>query len=129
MSHIKRHGLRPVGPPIATAVEADGWLHVCGQVPRNDKNELVAGSITQQARAAFDSLVRVLESAGYSTTDVVKLNVWLDDARDFNDFNKVYSEYFKPENAPARVAVVAAMVVDCKVEIDCVAYKRVSDKA
>lgn len=126
MSDIKRHGLRPFGPPIATAVEADGWLHVCGQVPRDpdNNNELVSGNITAQAKVAFNNLVRILESAGYALTDVVKINIWLDDARDFADFNKVYSEYFTSEHAPARVCLVSPMVVDCKVEMDCIAYKK-----
>ena len=39
-------------------------------------------------------------------------------------FNKVFSEYFKPEHAPARACVQANMMVDCKVEIDCIAYKK-----
>ncbi|MDL2267144.1 RidA family protein [Desulfovibrio sp. OttesenSCG-928-G15] len=130
MSGITRHGLRPFGPPIATAVEADGWLHVCGQVPRDpeNNNELATGSITVQAEVTFKNLIRVLESAGYSLADVVKINIWLDDARDFADFNKVYTRYFAPEHAPARVCVVSSMVVDCKVEMDCIAYKKPSGK-
>ena len=124
MSEIIRHGLRPFGPPIAKAVEADGWLHVCGQVPRDENNELVGGTIATQAKVTLDNMVRILESAGYSTADVVKVNIWLADARDVGDFNKVYAEYFGPENAPARVAVIADMVVDCKVEVDCIAWKK-----
>jgi reactive intermediate/imine deaminase len=124
MCGIKRHGLRPFGPPITTAVEADGWLYICGQIPRDENNELVGGSIAVQAEITLDNLVRVLASADYTADDVVKVNVWLADAKDIGDFNKVYSRYFKPDNAPARVCVVSAMVVDCKVEVDCIAYKR-----
>ena len=56
--------------------------------------------------------------------DVVRTGVWLADPRDFWSFNKVFSEYFSPEHAPARACVQANMMVDCKVEIDCVAYKK-----
>lgn len=48
--------------------------------------------------------------------------MWLDDARDFAAFNTVFQKYFG-ENPPARACVESKMVVDCKVEIDCVAYK------
>ncbi|MNR67614.1 putative aminoacrylate peracid reductase RutC [compost metagenome] len=54
----------------------------------------------------------------------MRAGVWLEDSRDFTSFNKVFSEYFKPEHAPARACVQANMMVDCKVEIDCVAYKK-----
>jgi enamine deaminase RidA (YjgF/YER057c/UK114 family) len=35
----------------------------------------------------------------------------------------VFKEYFG-ENPPARACVVSSMVIDCKVEVDCVAYKK-----
>jgi enamine deaminase RidA (YjgF/YER057c/UK114 family) len=37
----------------------------------------------------------------------------------------VFREYFGA-NPPARAAVQCSMVVDCKVEIECVAYKKAS---
>jgi enamine deaminase RidA (YjgF/YER057c/UK114 family) len=52
----------------------------------------------------------------------VRCGVWLDDPRDFQSFNAVFKEYFG-EYPPARACVVSSMVVDCKVEIECVAYK------
>ncbi len=108
--------------PFARAVEADGWLYVSGQVPMVD-GELVSGNVTVQAHQAIKNLVAILSEAGYSTADVVRCGVWLEDARDFAAFNKVFREYFG-ENPPARACVETRMVVDCKVEIDCVAFRR-----
>jgi enamine deaminase RidA (YjgF/YER057c/UK114 family) len=65
----------------------------------------------------------VLKDAGYSAKEVVRLGVWIDDPRDFPEFNKVFGEYFEPQHAPARVTVQASMMCDCKVEVDCIAYK------
>jgi len=108
--------------PFARAVEADGWLYVSGQVPMVN-GEVVAGNIVVQSHQAIQNLVKILQEAGYDTGHVVRCGVWLDDPRDFSSFNKVFQEYFG-ENPPARACVVCSMVVDCKVEIDCVAYKR-----
>ena len=36
---------------------------------------------------------------------------------------RCFKEYFG-ENPPARACVVSSMVIDCKVEVDCVAYKK-----
>jgi enamine deaminase RidA (YjgF/YER057c/UK114 family) len=54
---------------------------------------------------------------------VVRCGVWLDDPRDFQPFNRVFREFFAAD-PPARACVVSSMVVDCKVEIDCVAYRK-----
>ncbi len=107
--------------PIARAAEANGWLYVSGQVPMVD-GQLVAGNITVQARQAILNLIAVLAEAGYAPEHVVRCGVWLDDSRDFAVFNAVFREYFGA-NPPARSCVVSSMAVDCKVEIDCVAYK------
>jgi reactive intermediate/imine deaminase len=122
---IKRHGAEatkgPAALPFARAVQADGWLYVSGQVPLSG-GEVVTGNIEVQAHQAIKNLVAVLKQAGYGPEHVVRCGVWLDDPRDFSSFNKVFREYFG-ENPPARACVVSSMVIDCKVEIDCVAYK------
>jgi reactive intermediate/imine deaminase len=110
--------------PFARAVEANGWLYVSGQVPMVN-GEVVTGNIEAQASQAIRNLLSVLKEAGYAPEHVVRCGVWLDDPRDFQSFNKVFREYFG-ENPPARACVVSSMVIDCKVEIDCVAYKQPS---
>jgi len=107
--------------PFARAVEADGWLYVSGQVPMLN-GEVVEGGIVPQAHQAIRNLLAILKEADYALEHVVRCGVWLDDPRDFQSFNKVFREYFG-ENPPARACVVSSMVVDCKIEIDCIAYK------
>ena len=107
--------------PFARAVQADGWLYVSGQTPMVN-GELVAGNIVAQSRQVITNLHSILNEAGYGPEHVVRCGVWLDDPRDFSFFNSVFKEHFGA-NPPARSCVVSSMVVDCKVEIDCVAYK------
>jgi enamine deaminase RidA (YjgF/YER057c/UK114 family) len=85
--------------------------------------ELVDGGITAQTHAAIRNVIAILREAGYGPEHVVRCGVWLDDPRDFGAFNRVFREYFGA-NPPARACVVSSMVVDCKVELDCVAYKK-----
>jgi reactive intermediate/imine deaminase len=113
--------------PFARAVEASGWLYVSGQVPMAN-GELVAGNITTQSRQAIRNLLSILEEAGYGPEYVVRCGVWLDDPRDFAAFNAVFREYFG-QHPPARACVQSSMVVDCKIEIDCVAFKAPADAA
>lgn len=123
---IKRYGAGETGAggqplPFARAVEAGGWLHVSGQVAM-EKGEIVRGGIVAETRRTLDNLVAILKEAGYGLEDVVRVGVWLDDPRDFWSFNAVYAEVFGA-HPPARACVQSRMMVDCKVEIDCVAYR------
>lgn len=122
---IQRFGTPKAGAlPFAKAAGAEGWLYVSGQVPRDAEGQIVSGNMTTQARVTLDNLQQVLTSAGYSLNDVVRVGVWIDDPRDFGEFNKVYSEYFSTEHAPARVTVQASMMSDIRVEVDCIAFKK-----
>ena len=107
--------------PFARAAQANGWLYVSGQVPMLN-GEVVTGNITVQSHQAIQNLLSILKEAGYGPEHVVRCGVWLDDPRDFSAFNVIFKEYFGA-HPPARACVVSSMVVDCKVEIDCVAYK------
>ena len=86
------------------------------------QGEVIAGNIVAQSQQAIRNLLSILEEAGYAPEHVVRCGVWLEDPRDFSGFNAVFKEHFG-EHPPARACVVSSMVVDCKVEIDCVAYK------
>ena len=68
------------------------------------------------------NVAHALALAGCTLEDVVKTTVWLDDARDFDEFNRVYSEFF-PGNKPARSTTQAKNMVDTKIEIEVIAYK------
>ena len=59
---------------------------------------------------------------GLGLADVVKATVWLDDARDFWSFNRVYAEFF-PNNKPARSTTQAKLMIDVKIEIEVIAYR------
>ncbi len=124
---IKRYGAEKSGAggqnlPFARAVEADGWLYVSGQVPMKD-GEIVGTGIVEQTHLTIKNVIAILEEAGYGLEHVVRVGVWLDDPRDFWSFNGVFKSYFG-EHPPARACVQSTMMVDCKVEIDCVAYKK-----
>ncbi len=108
--------------PFCQATVAGGFVFVSGQVAMGADGEIVEGGIIPQTHKTFENLIAVLAKAGCTLADVVKANVWLDDTRDFQAFNRVYAIYFG-DNLPARSCVQSAMMVDCKVEIDVIAYK------
>jgi 2-iminobutanoate/2-iminopropanoate deaminase len=83
--------------------------------------KLIDGGIKEQARQVMANLSAVLEAAGTELTRTIKATVFLNDIKDFSEFNEVYSEYF-PSNPPARSAFqVAALPLGAMVEIELIA--------
>lgn len=123
---VERIGASPAGPggralPFTKAVRAGDFVFVSGQVPMGPDGEIVGGSIVAQTHQTVANIKAILAELGLTLGDVVKATVWLADTRDFWPFNKVYNEYFGAA-LPARSCVRADMMVDCKVEIEVVAY-------
>jgi reactive intermediate/imine deaminase len=108
--------------PFSPAVRAGDFIYVSGQVPADKNGEIVVGGIEAQTRQVMENLKTVLALAGATLDDVCKSTVWLQDARDFGAFNRIYMSYFG-ENKPARSTTEARLMVDAKVEVDVVAYK------
>ncbi|HEX7867705.1 MAG TPA: RidA family protein [Variovorax sp.] len=108
--------------PFSPAVRAGDFIYVSGQVPVNKEGELVVGGIEAQTRQVMENIKTVLALAGATLDDVCKSTCWLQDARDFGAFNRIYMSYFG-ENKPARSTTEARLMIDARVEIDVVAYK------
>ncbi len=113
---------KPVGP-YSQGVVAGGWLFISGQIPLDpETGEMVEGGFKEKARRVLENLKAVVEAAGGSLEDVVKVTVYLADISRFSEFNEVYQEYFQ-DNKPARVVIqAAALPKGAEVEIEAVAY-------
>jgi 2-iminobutanoate/2-iminopropanoate deaminase len=112
-------GPQPRGP-YSQAIVADGFVFVAGQVPLNPStNELELGDVGSETRRTLQNIQAILEAAGSSLRDVVRVGVFLADLKDFGAMNSVYREFF-PEDSPARTTV-GAQLPKIKVEIDCIA--------
>ncbi|RQR88824.1 MULTISPECIES: RidA family protein [unclassified Burkholderia] len=104
------------------ATKAGDLVFVSGQVARNEDGSIVAGGIEAQTRQTLKNVAHVLALAGCTLGDVVKTTVWLEDARDFAEFNRVYAEFF-PENKPSRSTLQATNMVGTRIEIEAIACK------
>jgi reactive intermediate/imine deaminase len=103
------------------AVKVGNTVYLSGQIPLDPASgEMVAGEVRAQITRVFDNLVAVARAAGGSLQDVVKLNVFLTDLKNFPQVNEIMAQYFQ-EPYPARAAVgVAALPRAAQVEMDAV---------
>ena len=108
--------------PLSKAVRAGDWVFVSGVTAIDKFGQVLNAGIEDQTRHVLETIRTVLASAGCEMSDVVKTTVWLEDPRDFWSFNRVYAEFF-PSDAPARSTLQSGLMLDCKVEIEALAYK------
>jgi 2-iminobutanoate/2-iminopropanoate deaminase len=110
--------------PYSQAVEINGSLYISGQIPINpETGKLVEGDITVQTEQVFRNINAVLESAGYSFSDVVKSTCLLSDMANFKAMNEVYGRYY-PANQPARSSfAVKELALGSLIEIETIAIK------
>jgi 2-iminobutanoate/2-iminopropanoate deaminase len=108
--------------PFHPAVRAGDFIFISGQVSKDADGNMLVGSIEEETRGTIESIRRILAEAGADLSDVVRVTTFLEDVRDFGRYNKVFAEYFKDATL-ARTTVEARAVIDCKIEMDAIAYK------
>ena len=112
----------PVGP-YSLGVKTGNLVFVSGTVGLDSQGKMAGdGSVTAQTRQAFENIMAVLEAAGGSLENVVKVTVFLTDPEDYADMNAVRAEYF-PKDPPASSAFAVKRLIppDLCVEIEAVA--------
>lgn len=110
--------------PYNQAVRAGDFVFVSGQLPIDMSNgELLKDDIKAAARASLTNVRSILEAAGLTLDNVVRVGVFIKDMADFAAVNEVYSEFFK-ENCPARSCVQAVLPKDAVIEIEAIAYAK-----
>ena len=108
--------------PFHPAVRAGDYIFVSGQVAKDEDGNMRAGNIEEECRWTIESIRRVLAEEGADLSDVIKVTVYLEDARNFGRYNKVFAEYFA-DGCLARTTVEARAAIEVKIEMDAIAYR------
>ena len=105
-------------------VQAGNMVFVSGQVARNMHGELVGkGDIKAQTRQALENVKDVLETAGATMDDVVKVTVFVTNVVEhYTEIHEARAEYWK-SNYPASTMVEVRSLVspDMLIEIEAIA--------
>jgi enamine deaminase RidA (YjgF/YER057c/UK114 family) len=124
MAPIKHFAAPPglTAPPLSFAARVGDLLFVSGIPGFDDKGALPEGFEAQFA-LVVKNIKRVLDEAGATLRDLVKVNVLLTRASDVAAMNAMYAGAFGPAPYPARTTCVVQALPDPKmlIEIECVA--------
>src|SRR2546430_12874559 len=105
-------------PLFSGAVSFGNLLFIAG------KGAHFQGDIASHTKHVLDEIEKELKNAGSSMEKVLKVNVYLNDIKDYAGMNEVYQGRFGSE-PPVRTTVAVAncgIPGNSLVEIDCIAY-------
>jgi 2-iminobutanoate/2-iminopropanoate deaminase len=104
------------------AVSAGDLLFVSGCVPVDTDGNLVPGDVVAQTRQVFANVGAVLDAAGASFRDVVKVTVFLTDIDDRSAVNTVRQEVFGEARPASTLVEVSKLAIPgARIEVEAVA--------
>lgn len=123
MRAVEVEALCPPPEPYSYAIEAAGVLYLAGQVSLDRQGNLVGDTVAAQARQVWRNIGDVLEAAGSSLADVVKVTYFMQDIREIAEEIPIREELFAGRPLPAVTAVQAAALglPGLKMEVDVIA--------
>lgn len=108
----------PIGPYSQGVAASGSFLFVSGQGPKDPKTGTMPADVKGQTAQCLKNIQAIVEAAGASLADVVRVGAFLKDLSDFGAFNEVYETFFsKPY--PVRTTVQATPP-GCLVEMDAI---------
>ncbi|MDH4563897.1 RidA family protein [Pseudomonas sp. BN411] len=108
----------PVGP-YSQAVVSGHLVFTAGQIPALGSLDEQPASFSEQVRQTFANLAAILKAAGSSLDHIVKVNAYLTDPAQLEEFNRVYREILG--HAPPARTTVCVSLWGVSLEIECVA--------
>lgn len=87
---------RPMGPaPLSAALQSGPFVFISGQVAIDPLSGAIVGDdVAAQTRQVLTNIRTLVEAAGLTLADVVKVGIFLTRPEQFDALNAVYAEFF-----------------------------------
>lgn len=113
-----------LAPPISHYCDAVRWgdtLYISGVPPTDASGKVVSDDVAEQARQVFRNMKIVLDAAGATFADILKVTVYLTDVNDRKKINPVRQEVFgEARPASTLIGINELAIPGMKVEIEAV---------
>ena len=118
----------PALGPYAQGIKVGDTIYVSGQLPLDPSTrQMVGGGIAAQTQRVLLNIQGILEEAGATIEDVVKITIYLTDLDQFEEVNRIFGIFFPSGEQsqslpPARATVeVSRLPKEAVVEMDAIA--------
>jgi len=114
---IHPEGWKPAKGYANGILTKDGTLYIGGQIAWNDQQEFVSDTFIGQMEQILRNIVAVIEAAGGTAADLVRLTWYVTDKADYLAHQKDVGEVYRRvlgRNFPAMTMVVVSELVEDK---------------
>jgi reactive intermediate/imine deaminase len=116
------HVAEPAPGTWSNCLVVNGVAYVAGMIARGTDGTIVLGGEYEQAKVVFTKIKNLLEAAGGSMADVVKVTIFVTDITKREEVWRARREFFTGDFPASTLVQVAALAEQAKVEIEAVAY-------
>lgn len=111
------------GTPYSPGVLTGNTLYISGLQGTDPRTHQLPSDFRQELKNCLDNVGTVLKDSEMDYSNVVSVQIFLQDMNDFKDVNSAYTKYFKPP-FPARTTVqVSKLSLGARIEIAAVARR------
>lgn len=117
---IRISGVKTADLPFSHVVKAGDILYLSSQLSCDLQTGcIIGGDVATQTRKAMENINYLLSNAGSSMEHVLRMRVYMRNISEFDEMNRVYREYFRKGEEPARTTVQApSPITGINVEIE-----------
>ena len=112
------------GMPFSDAVLTGDTLYLSGAIGWDFEARGLPEDFADEARQVLKNLGVVLETSGFEFADVVKATAFIVDMKLFDDWNRVYREFFQSPFPARSTVAVAGLARGARLEVEMIAVKR-----
>lgn len=110
--------------PYSQGIKAGNLIYTSGQLPIiPETGELLKGDIKKETLQSLKNVASILEEAGATIENIVKVNIYIRNMGDFPLINQVYEEFFGTHKPARSLVEVSKLPKDGNIEIEAIAYK------
>ncbi len=117
--------LKSVHPTVgySHAAKAGNTLYIAGQVAQDVEGNVVGkGDLEAQVSQAFTNLKNVMEEAGGSLQNIVKMTTFLTHYNDIETYRSVRNQYFSEPFPPNTLLIIESLALpDYMIEVEAIA--------
>jgi 2-iminobutanoate/2-iminopropanoate deaminase len=96
----------PPGLPFSMGIKKGSHVYVSGTTSFNELGEFVGeGDIYKQTQQTLKNVLAVVERAGGTIEDIVKVTIFLKSMSDFDTMNRAYKDFFGKVSFPSRTTI------------------------
>jgi 2-iminobutanoate/2-iminopropanoate deaminase len=107
--------------PYSQAVKVNGLLYTSGQIALKNDGTMVSNDIKKQTKQVLENLKVILEDNNSSITNIIKVNIFLENMDDFGIVNVIYADFFAGHKPVRSTVAVEELPNNALIEMDLIA--------